>query len=154
MRVYLPSTLPRIRELVASGTVAPAPLKGFAVTDALRSAVEGDEEELEYEAFTAAANASLELLAEDPDAPRRRVVLAVEITDTVVDTDPAGAPGASPAGVTVEAQIPRKRVAAAHVDDPAAEEAVAAALGPGDAAGLEDHDLLWFATQELRYIEE
>lgn len=152
MRVYLPSTLPRIRELVASGTVAPAPLQGFAVTEALRSSLEGDEEELEYEAFTAAANVSLTLLEEDPDAPRRRVVLAVEITDTVVDLDPMGDLG--PAGVTVNTQIPWKRVAAAHVDESLVEPAVVDALRTGDADSLEEYDLLWFATQELRYIEE
>lgn len=150
MRVYLPSTLPRIRGLVTSGTVGHAPLHGFAVTDELRSTVEGDEEELEYEAFSAAASESIRLLAADSQAPRRRAVLAVEVAESIVRRDSA----AGSAGVTVTAEIPLKRVAAAHVDAPEAAPVVTEALPTFDESELAEHDLLWFATQELGYIEE
>ena len=55
-------------------------MPGFAVTPALREAyASGDAEELEYAAMTEAARASLRLLAADPAAPPRRVVLAAEM---------------------------------------------------------------------------
>lgn len=78
MRVYLPSTLPLLAAAVAAGEIGPPPLAGCAVTPALREwYVEGDAEELEYVALTAAAAASLELLAADeraasPGCGRRR----------------------------------------------------------------------------------
>ena len=49
MRVYLPSTLPALADVLRDGQVGPAPVHGFAVTPALREAyASGDEEELEY----------------------------------------------------------------------------------------------------------
>ena len=86
MRVYLPCTLSALAGLLASTDIgqpaAGQPLRGFAVTPALREwYVSGDLEELEYAAMMQAARASLRLLLEDPDAPPRRVVLAVEIPD-------------------------------------------------------------------------
>ena len=82
MRVYLPCTLPALAGLLASAEIGQPPLRGFAVTPALReSYVSGDLEELEYAAMIQAARASLRLLLDEPDAPPRRVVLAVEIPD-------------------------------------------------------------------------
>ena len=40
MRVYLPSTLPALAEDLKNGQIAPAPLRAFAVTPALREAYE------------------------------------------------------------------------------------------------------------------
>src|SRR5256714_4963455 len=54
--------------------------EAHAVTPALREwYAEGDEEELEYVAFTRAAQAALRLLRHDPGAPRRRVVVSVDV---------------------------------------------------------------------------
>ncbi len=88
MRVYLPSTLPLLAAAVAAGEIGPPPLAACAVTPALREwYVEGDAEELEYVALTAAAAGSLRLLAYDESAPRRRVVVAVDVADS-----PSGPP--------------------------------------------------------------
>ena len=68
MRVYLP---PRCRAGRAARRPRPAPpVRGFAVTPALREWYSsGDEEELEYVAMTHAARASLRLLHGDSGAP-------------------------------------------------------------------------------------
>src|SRR5579875_1972996 len=116
MRVYLPSTLARLAEVLSSGAVGPAPLLGFAVTPALREAyASGDEEELEYAALLAAARHSLRLLGQDPGAPRRRVVLAADVPDAQVSWL---ARDGEPAAVTVGAAVPLAAVASGHVDDP------------------------------------
>ena len=77
MRVYLPTTLTALACLLRAGVIGPAPVRGYAVTPALREwYASGDLEELEYVAMAQAARESLRLLADDPQAPRRRVVLA------------------------------------------------------------------------------
>jgi hypothetical protein len=159
MRVYLPSTLPALADVLREGAVGPAPLHGFAVTPALREAyASGDEEELEYVAMLAAARESLRLLRADPAAPRRRVVLAAdaEATWTAYDDEPAA--------VVITDAIPLAAVASGHVDDEEAEadvavaaDAIAAAdAGDEDAEftvdGAEGHELAWYATQELKTL--
>src|SRR6202453_1319799 len=97
MRVYLASTLPGLADILAQGRAGSAPLRAFAVTPALREAyASGDDEELEYVAMLAAARQSLRLLDADLAAPRRRVVLAVDVPDaqvTWLGYDDASAPG-------------------------------------------------------------
>ena len=162
MRVYLPSTLPGVTALITDGEAGPPPLRAFAVTPALREAyASGDDEELEYVAMLAAARQSLRLLAADPDAPRRRVVLAVDIPDGSVGWE---AYADEPAEVLLSAAVPVAALAAAHIDDPAAVADVAAAAdaiaaadaGDDDAAftvdSAEGHDLAWYATQELKHL--
>src|SRR5256714_10585502 len=79
MRVYLPATLPALTALKERGELVPDG-EAHAVTPALREwYAEGDEEELEYVAFTRAAQAALRLLRRDPRAPRRRVVVSVDV---------------------------------------------------------------------------
>jgi len=166
MRVFLPSTLPALAEALRAGQVGsgPGPLPGFAVTPALREAyASGDEEELEYSAMTEAARASLRLLAEDPAAPPRRVVLAAEIPADQVKLD---ATDHEPARVLIGAAIGVARLASAHVDDAeagpdvraAAEALEAADAGDDDARfavdGAEGHELGWYATQELSSLAE
>jgi hypothetical protein len=156
MRVYLPATQAGLRELVTSGGLGPSPMLGFAVTGALReSYAEGDEEELEYVAMTAASRASLDLLAQDPDEPPRRVVIAAEC-DVVHPVD-----GFGPAAVELPQVVPLRQVASVHVDTAEAEADVAAAVrmlregGPRDddeqflLDSCEAHELAWFATQEV-----
>jgi hypothetical protein len=162
MRVFLPSTLPALAQALQAGHVGPGPLPGFAVTPALREAyASGDAEELEYAALTEAARASLRMLAGDPAAPSRRVVLAADVPPEQVSWD---ANDGEPARVMISAEVPVKRLDAAHVDAPeagpdvrsAAEALAAADAGDEDASftvdGAEGHELGWYASQELSYL--
>src|SRR5262249_62344149 len=84
MRVYLPATVETLRRLLEGGEIGPAPLRGYAVTPALREwYVDDDLEELEYAALLDAARASLRLLDLDQKAPRRRVVIAADTLSAV-----------------------------------------------------------------------
>jgi hypothetical protein len=166
MRVYLPSTLPALARVLAAGEITPPPLSAYAVTPALREwYADADQEELEYAALTAAARESLRLLAGDPDAPPRRVVLAVELPDQAVGHEPGDAALTDEeqrAAVRVTGPVPLKRVVSGHIDDPDAagdiREATralpAAEAGDEDARfsvdGAEGHELMWYASQELR----
>jgi hypothetical protein len=151
MRVYLPSTLPLLRTWLAVGSVPVS--TGYAVTAGLRAQLIGDEEELEHAAVLRAARASLRLL-EQVDEPRR-VVLAVEAdAPTLLDHLDDGA-------VRLTAPLPLRAIAAGMVDGAEAADAVRRAADVVDAADLgdeeaelavgdaEDHELLWYATQEL-----
>jgi hypothetical protein len=162
MRVFLPSTLPAVAQALLAGQVGPGPLPGFAVTPALREAyASGDTDELEYAALTEAARASLRLLAGDPAAPSRRVVLAAEIPAEQVSWDDRDG---EPARVTISQAVRLKDLAAAHVDAPDADADVRSAVqalpaadaGDEDARftvdGAEGHELGWYATQELSYL--
>ncbi|MYR02743.1 MULTISPECIES: DUF6912 family protein [unclassified Streptomyces] len=159
MRVYVPLTLPGLAEAHRTGELGAGPFAGYAVTPALRAWYRSDDvEELEYAALGRAALASLRLLAADEDAPRRRIVVAVDVADGAVT---AASDGAEPGEVTVKVTVPLAKAAAVHADADDAERAVtaaaralAAADGGDEAAQTvvdeaEDHELLWFATQEL-----
>ncbi|UDM00299.1 DUF6912 family protein [Streptomyces longhuiensis] len=163
MRVYVPLSLPRLAEAHKAGELGPGPLTAYAVTPALREwYVSDDMEELEYAALNRAAVASLRLIAGDPDAPRKRVVVALDVPDgaAVADPDRGLDPGAL-GEVRIANAVPLAKAAAVHVDSVDAEKdvtAAAAALGAADQGdddaqfvvdGAEDHELLWFATQEI-----
>ncbi len=164
MRVYVPSALARLAQVLEAGEVAAE--VAYAVTPALREwYVEGDQEELEYSAMMAAARASLRLLADDPAAPSRRVVLAADIADG--SARPVGRLDEDDrAAVRLASPIPLGDVVSAHVDDHAAEpdvRAAAGALAAADAGdddarflvdGVEDHELAWFSVQELNALVE
>ena len=157
IRVYLPATLPLLTALRDRGELAAA--EAHAVTPALREwYAEGDEEELEYVAFTRAAQAALRLLRHDPRAPRRRVVVSADVSTAgmiVLDRELGSS------AVRLTAPVPLGTVAAIHVDAPEAESDVAAAAEVVDEAlagdpdaqftvdGAEDHDLAWYAAGEL-----
>ena len=160
MRVYLPATVPLLARLSADGEL-PLP-DGFAVTESLRGwYADGDEEELEYAALTAAARASLRQLAAEPDAARRRVVIASDIPDGRITVAKPSDEAAEPGVIKITGSVRLVDVAALHVDEAGAQEYVTAAAralpaadeGDPDALftveSVEDYDLLWFAAQEL-----
>lgn len=166
MRVYVPLTFPGLAQAHRTGTLGPAPLDAYAVTPGLREwYVSDDIEALEYAALTRAAQASLRLLAADPAAARRRVVVAVDVPDGVAVADPDRSldPGAV-GEVRVREAVPLAKAAAVHVDAAEAEPDVSAAaealgaadLGDDDARfvvdGAEDHELLWYGVQEIAYL--
>ncbi|WP_127359480.1 DUF6912 family protein [Actinacidiphila soli] len=168
MRVYIPTTLPGLAEALKAGELGPAPLDAFAVTPALREwYVSDDIEELEYAALTRAAQASLRQLALRPDAPRRRVVVAVDVADSAVSYDPSRSLDAAGLGeVRLADAVPLAKAAAVHADADDAQADIAAAadvLGAADAGdddarfvvdGAEDHELLWYASQEIQGLLE
>jgi hypothetical protein len=163
MRVYVPLTLPGLAEAYKTGELGTGPFVAYAVTPALREWYLSDDiEELEYAALNRAGLASLRLLAADPGAARRRVVVAVDVPDGTAQADPdRGLDPAALGEVRVTGSVALARAAAVHVDmdDAAADvtaaaEALAAAdRGDDDAQfvvdGAEDHELLWYATQEI-----
>ncbi|MGW0362367.1 DUF6912 family protein [Streptomyces sp. NPDC002990] len=161
MRVYVPLTLPGLAEAHKAGELGPAPLRAYAVTPGLREwYVSQDIEELEYAALGRAAAASLRMLARDADAPRKRVVVALDVADDAVTAAPA-LDEAAVGQVTLGRAVRLTEAAAVHVDADDAEADVAAAAGAVEAAdagdedarftvdGAEDHELLWFGVQEI-----
>ncbi len=150
-RVYVPSTLGRLRAVVTADGLGPAPFVGHAVTPAVREELADlGEEEWEYAASTAAAQSSLAMLHEDD--PARRVVIAVDVPSA----RPAGTE--DPTVVEVDEVVPFRLVGAVLADAADAEDHVAAAraalaAGATDADRLADrcldHELGWWAAQEI-----
>jgi hypothetical protein len=163
VRIYLPTTVSALDTVRSAGEVGPAPLTGFAVTPALREwYAEGDEDELEYAAFSDAARASLRLLDADPFSPRRRVVLSADVPDGAV----AARPDLDRAVVRIDGTVPLSSLVCLHVDGEDAEKDVAAAvgvvleadLGDEDAQfvvdGAEGHELEWYDVSEIAHVVE
>ena len=157
MRVYLPSTLARLARAHTAGELA-GPTDAHAVTGAVREwYTSGDLEELEYAAFTEAAEASLRLLATD-GGPHRRVVVAADVPDGAVRPR-AGESYRS--AVTVASSVPLRAVASVHVDEVDAQDVVADAVRSLPAADGGDDDarfaldeaeateLLWYDVTEI-----
>jgi len=169
MRIYLPATLPMLREIVASGTIRPLRGIGFAVTAELQAEYPGaDTEDLEYVAMHDAALASLRLIAAGDIEPVR-VVLAVDV-DSRATRDADGSAGVTARGdldraaVSIAGSIEWAAVVSAHLDGgdvapvvrAAADAITAADLGDMDAAlavgDAEDIDLGWYAPSEIGYL--
>ncbi|WP_018180978.1 DUF6912 family protein [Jongsikchunia kroppenstedtii] len=183
-RVYIPSTLRIVTSLVDTDQIPVLGGTAFAVTAALREAyAAGDDEELAEVAQRDAARASLRLLAiegatsadtdaEDPASEpdesaaaaaafaRRRVVV-------VADVDEANPrPDLDAAVVKIAGAVSREQIVSVLVDGAEAEPVIARAIELIDAADLgdedaelaigdaDDHDLAWFATQELPFLVE
>jgi hypothetical protein len=159
MRVYIPSTLRLLDAACHARELGPAPLTAYAVTPALREwYAEGDDEELEYAAMAQAARASVGLLAADPGTPRRRVVVAAEVS-AVPPAD--GSVELGDARLELQVVISWTTVAAVHLDAAGAAAVVGKAADLWDAAqngdddalfaldSCEGEDLLWYATQEI-----
>jgi hypothetical protein len=151
-RIYVPSTLHRLRSIVLGDGIGPAPFVAHAVTPAVREALaEGTEEDWEYAAATAAAQSSIGML--HPDEPARRVVLAVD----VASARPAGT--VDPTVVEVDEAVPFRLVAAVLADSTDAAADVARARDAFAHQGAEaeaaadrclEHELGWWAAQEIR----
>ena len=143
MRVYLPAGPALLRELQEHGRLPADPQRpAYAVTPAVCAelGVGPEDEDGEYAVLTVAALDALDQVGE----VARRVVLVVEAKADVLD---------GPA-VSLPHEVPRSRVQAVHVDDEAAEHVLRGAAAGDDEArtALEDHDLGWFATQELDQV--
>jgi hypothetical protein len=158
VRVFLPATLPLLTRWLAAGQASPG--VAAAVTPGLREWYrEGDADELEYAAQLVAARLALELLADDPGAPRRRVVVAADIADADVAVldDPRGT-------VAVGGAVPVSGWASALLDDEEADVVVSAAATALGAAAAGDDDAVfaldeaeatelgWYAVQELPHL--
>ncbi|MCI2416776.1 hypothetical protein MOQ72_05015 [Saccharopolyspora sp. K220] len=165
MRVYLPATVPMLRQLVDDKQLQPLSGTAFALTPSLReSYASGDTEELEYAAMREATRASLRLIAGDLGAGEkvelRRVVISADVDDVTLRPD------LDHAVVKVSGPVSWQQIAAVHVDATEAEEAVRAAAEVIDAADLgdpdadftlgeaEDHELAWYAPQEVPFLLE
>ena len=157
VRVYVPATWDDVA-LLAGGRGLPAGRPALAVTDAL-AAQEPDleTEKLEGGAMAAAAAASLRMVAdalvEGGPVVSRRVVVAADVPAREVTPDLDAPSGAG--SVLLAAALPSARVASVHVDEAAAADDVRAAARTSHQGGAglldltDDHDLLWYATQEL-----
>lgn len=173
MRVYVPATIEILRRLVADSEFYPLSGTAFAVTASLRESYSsGDDEELAEVAMAEAARASLRLLAaavipgEEGDAepasglPLRRAVVAADVEGATPRPD------LDDAVVRLAGPIALHQVASVHVDLADAEPVIEKAIAVVDAADLgdpdaefvlgdaEDHELAWYATQELPFLLE
>jgi hypothetical protein len=159
VRVYVPGTVAVLAALHRDGELGPVPLAAHALTPGLREwYAEGDEEELEYVAFTRAAQAALHLLHDDAKLPRRRVVISVDVP---AGTVAAAGTDLGSSAVRVTVPVPLAAVAALHLDGTdaagtvaeAAEAVAAAEAGDPDAQfavdAAEDHELEWYDVTEL-----
>ncbi len=168
VRVYIPATLAMLQQLVADGLIHARSGTAFAVTPALREAyAEGDDDELAEVALREAALASLRLLAIGAEAssegdalPPRRAALVVDVAEATPRPD------LDDAVVRLAGPVPLTDVVAVYVDNAAAEADVLAAVERVDEADLgdedaelavgdaQDHDLAWYAPQELPFLLE
>ena len=152
-----------LQRLVADRLMHPRSGTAFAVTPTLREAyAEGDDDELADVALREAALASLRLLAGEgtSDLPPRRAVVVAEVEGATARPD------LDDAVVRLSAPIAFTDVIAVYVDNADAEQAVLPAIEAVDAADLgdedaefivgdaQDHDLAWYAAQELPFLIE
>jgi hypothetical protein len=162
VRVYVPATVPLVAALQDDPELKVPPAPAHAVTPALREwYAEGDQEELEYVAFSRAAQEALRLLHDDPGAPRRRVVVSADVPQAAVQIE---SQELGTSAVRLSLPVALSAIASFHIDAPeaagdvaaAAEAVEAAAAGDADAQftvdSAEDHDLLWYAPEELGEI--
>jgi hypothetical protein len=158
VRVYVPATLAMLEQLVADQMLHARSGTAFAVTPTLREAyAQGDDDELAEVALREAALASLRLLASEGAS---RAVVVAEVGDLTPRPD------LDDAVVRLSGPIALADVIAAYVDNGDAQTAVLAAIEAIDEADLgdedaefvvgdaQDHDLAWYASQELPFLLE
>ena len=158
MRIFVPATGPLLADWAARGELTGLDV-AHAATPALRQEYGNgtDDEELEYIALVEASLSSLELLAADGTAERKRVVVAL-------DLDMAVAPKGRLqylSQVRIAHTVPLARVVSVHVDDDDAVGTVAVAAealigGSPETADLLDEvaefELMWFDATELNDV--
>ena len=164
-----------LQRLVADQSMHALSGTAFAVTPTLReSYAEGDDDELAEVALREAALASLRLLAgtggqersdggmrtDGGELPLRRAVLVADVDGATIRPD------LDDAVVRLAGPIAMGDVIAAYLDNASAEPAVKAAIEVVDLADFgdedaeltvgdaQDHDLAWYATQELPFLLE
>nr|WP_187776222.1 hypothetical protein [Spelaeibacter cavernicola] len=161
-----------LRTLVTERELLPVNGTAFAITPALREAYSsGDDDELAEVAMAEAARASLRLLAAESEdgaeihnsdgAPvRRRAVIAADVDGARLRPD------LDDAVVRLTGPVEYAQVASAHVDLAEAETTIERAIAVIDDADLgdadaefvlgdaEDHELAWYAAQELPFLVE
>lgn len=154
MRIYVPATLQELHDeqFGAGGRIV------HAVTPQLREVLESggeeyDEEDLEFSAFLAAADTSLDLLAGASDAIPRRLVIAADVPDDAVGQARAGLPGADlPSALDLRHPLSEIEIVSYHVDEDTEEARalVAAALRGEEGARerADELDLLWYDVTE------
>lgn len=162
MRVYVPATVSMLETLREQGVLHARSGTVFALTPSLRESYDsGSTEELEYAAMNEAARASLRLLgADDESEYMRRVVVAADVDDVTLRPDLDIAVG------RISGPIELGQLASVHVDGADAEEVVRTAAAEVDKADIgeetgelavgdaEDHELAWYAPQELPFLLE
>lgn len=132
-RVYVPASLTALARFAHEGGIGPTPVHAHAVTEWLRAAwPEADQEEWEYAALMAAADASFGLLTEED--PPRRVVVVAEVDDFTEDRESTA--------LTVDSAIPMRVVQSVHVDTLDIDPSLPETLG----------DLGWYGVQEIPYL--
>lgn len=138
VRVYVPLSAASVAELYALGSMAAPPVSAFAVTPRLVNVMPStDEEEREYAAFLAAADAASALVVEGGKPRARRVVAAADLAASVVSPHPANG-SRHLAAVSVAVPLTTKSLVSFHLDEsPSA-----------------DADLLWYDITELGAVVE
>lgn len=167
MRIYVPATFPLLGGWLSDGEIAPGDRDGdrgrtvYAVTPTLREWYhDADLDELEHAAQVAASIGSLDLLAKDPAAPRRRAVIAADLDDGALTP----ASDRERAAMWLAGSVPVTLWASALIDGADSEGVVTTAVAAVERARAGDddaqfaideaeaHELGWYAVQELRAL--
>ena len=158
-----------LQQLVADGSMHALSGTAFAVTPTLRESYsEGDEDELGEVALREAALASLRLLAAEQESRAETATGGACRCGGRCSSPRSTARRLGPTSTTRWCGCGSGRrsadVVAAYVDNAAAEPAVSAAIEVIDSADLgdedaeftvgdaQDHDLAWYASQELPFL--
>lgn len=158
MRAYLPITLDALAtNPVVSAAKWPVPAGvAHVVTPQLRAQFpNADDEELEWEAFNAAADDSLALSLHNQQAIPLRAVLSVDLPPGSVTQFSAGASSVPSRGQVVAGV--GADVAALHVDEADVGGVISAARAGGQLTSaqqnaLNDAHLLWYHPNEIKQL--
>ncbi|WP_408611145.1 DUF6912 family protein [Glycomyces xiaoerkulensis] len=140
-RIYVPANLAMLRTLADSGELGPAAPVHMVTAELRAAAPDAGLEDLEYTAFADAALAAVALLV--GQVPRRAVVSA-DVPERLLSEREGTA-------ADLDGVVKLARVAAVHVDDADAAEAIAAS-DPPDLDEVERHVLDWYAPSELNEL--
>ncbi|MDR2702975.1 MAG: hypothetical protein LBB58_01345 [Cellulomonadaceae bacterium] len=157
MRVYVPVTSAELLAARAAdnGAVWDLPAGfGHEVTPQLRAIFpDADDEELEWEAFNAAADDSLAMVLASPKVAPVRAIISVDIPDNSI-TPIAEATVVSRVNIPA---VPGAKIAAVHVDEPELAELIKSGRSGGKLSAAAHNDiadahLLWYDGSELSTV--